>query len=145
MPSGLSMCEAYTNDYPTSYGNVLNLGGEGKGQILVGWSGTAGSQSEPSGLWYRSARDTGNQAFSEWARVYDENNPPPTKDLVYSSTLTVSAKGSPVMVNSLGGQPKIVQIWDSSGELVQGTIKRTSSGFSFTSNQTGTFTYCCIM
>lgn len=81
MPDGLSMSEAYNDNYPTSYGNLLNLGGAGKGQILVGWSGDEGAQSSPSGLWYRSARDTGNQAFSDWCRVYDPNNKPTMADI----------------------------------------------------------------
>ena len=69
MPDGLSMSEAYNDNYPTAYGNLLNLGGAGKGQILVGWSGNEGEQSTPSGLWYRSARDKGTQAFSEWKQA----------------------------------------------------------------------------
>ena len=33
------MSQAYNNGYPTPYGNIINLRGQGDGQILVGWSG----------------------------------------------------------------------------------------------------------
>lgn len=63
---------------------------------------------------------------------------------VKTGSVTVSTRGTAATVN-LGAQPKLVQIWNSSGELVSGTIVRTSTGFKLTSNLTGTFTYCAVM
>lgn len=63
---------------------------------------------------------------------------------VKTGSVTVSTRGTAATV-TLGAQPKLVQIWNSSGELVSGTITRTSTGFKLTSNLTGTFTYCAVM
>lgn len=51
---GLSVYQVYNNGYPTTYGNVLNIGGTGDGQILAGWSsGNNGIER----LYYRNRRD----------------------------------------------------------------------------------------
>lgn len=51
---GLSVYQVYNNGYPTTYGNVLNIGGSGDGQILAGWSGNNNGIER---LYYRNRRD----------------------------------------------------------------------------------------
>jgi len=64
------------NNYPTAYGNLLTLGGEGDGQIYVGWPGTGGTGvnaavSEDS--YIRSRRDVANN-WSPWAKLITSVN-----------------------------------------------------------------------
>ncbi|EOA4938424.1 phage tail protein [Escherichia coli] len=68
--AGLQMYEAYSNGYPTAYGNVLHLKGaaaSGEGELLIGWSGTSGAHAP---VYIRSRRDTTDAAWSEWAQVF---------------------------------------------------------------------------
>ena len=69
---GISMSEAYNNGYPTSYGNVITLKGQGDGQILVGWSGASG---EHAPVYVRSKRDVADANWSGWAQFYTSANP----------------------------------------------------------------------
>ena len=70
--SGLSMSQAYSNGYPTPYGNIINLRGTGDGQILVGWSGTDGAHAP---IYVRSKRDNTSTAnWSPWAELYTTAN-----------------------------------------------------------------------
>lgn len=67
---GIQMYEVYNNGYPTTYGNLLHLGGStaiGEGELLIGWSGTSGAHAP---VYIRSRRDTTDAAWSEWAQVY---------------------------------------------------------------------------
>ena len=64
--SGVSMTRAYSNGYPTSYGNVLNVAGAGSGQLLLGWSG---NDSTTEHLWYRSHRDTSTGGWGTWQKI----------------------------------------------------------------------------
>lgn len=73
--SGLRLYEVYTNGYPVDYGNVLNIGGLGYGELLFQWT----YDSNPGHLYYRSKRDVASQAWSNWVTILDNNN--------YSSTL----------------------------------------------------------
>ena len=73
--SGLRLYEVYNNGYPVNFGNVLNIGGQGYGELLFQWTG----DSNPGHLYYRSKRDTASQAWSNWVTILDNNN--------YSSTL----------------------------------------------------------
>ena len=73
--SGLRLYRVYNNGYPVTYGNVLNIGGSGYGELLFQWTG----DSNPGHLYYRSKRDTASQAWSNWVTILDNNN--------YSSTL----------------------------------------------------------
>lgn len=73
--SGLRLYKVYNNGYPVTYGNVLNIGGSGYGELLFQWTG----DSNPGHLYYRSKRDTASQAWSNWVTILDNNN--------YSSTL----------------------------------------------------------
>lgn len=73
--SGLRLYEVYNNGYPVSFGNVLNIGGRGYGELLFQWT----ADSNPGHLYYRSKRDAASQAWSNWVAILDNNN--------YSSTL----------------------------------------------------------
>lgn len=73
--SGLRLYEVYINGYPVNFGNVLNIGGLGYGELLFQWTG----DSNPGHLYYRSKRDVASQAWSNWVTILDNNN--------YSSTL----------------------------------------------------------
>lgn len=72
---GLRLYEVYHNGYPVNFGNVLNIGGQGYGELLFQWTG----DSNPGHLYYRSKRDVASQAWSNWVTILDNNN--------YSSTL----------------------------------------------------------
>lgn len=72
---GLRLYEVYNNGYPVNFGNVLNIGGHGYGELLFQWTGN----SNPGHLYYRSKRDVASQAWSNWVTILDNNN--------YSSTL----------------------------------------------------------
>lgn len=73
--SGLRLYEVYNNGYPVNFGNVLNIGGQGYGELLFQWTG----DSNPGQLYYRSKRDVASQAWSKWVIILDNDN--------YSSTL----------------------------------------------------------
>lgn len=73
--SGLRLYEVYKNGYPVNFGNVLNIGGQGYGELLFQWTW----DSNPGHLYYRSKRDVASQAWSNWVTILDNNN--------YSSTL----------------------------------------------------------
>lgn len=73
--SGLRLYEVYNNGYPVTFGNVLNIGGLGYGELLFQWT----EDSNPGHLYYRSKRDVASQAWSNWVTILDNNN--------YSSTL----------------------------------------------------------
>lgn len=72
---GLRLYEVYNNGYPVTFGNVLNIGGQGYGELLFQWT----ADSNPGHLYYRSKRDVASQAWSNWVTILDNNN--------YSSTL----------------------------------------------------------
>lgn len=72
---GLRLYEVYDNGYPVNFGNVLNIGGQGYGELLFQWTW----DSNPGHLYYRSKRDVASQAWSNWVTILDNNN--------YSSTL----------------------------------------------------------
>lgn len=73
--SGLRLYRVHNNGYPVTYGNVLNVGGYGYGELLLQWT----RDSSPGHLYYRSKRDVASQAWSNWVTILDNNN--------YSSTL----------------------------------------------------------
>lgn len=72
---GLRLYKVYNNGYPVNFGNVLNIGGQGYGELLFQWTG----DSNPGHLYYRSKRNVASQAWSNWVTILDNNN--------YSSTL----------------------------------------------------------
>lgn len=87
--SGLRLYRVYSNGYPTTYGNLLNIGGAGYGELLLGWTG----DSNPGHLYYRSKRDVASQAWSSWVTVLDSGNYTGTLDARYvtlATTQTIS-------------------------------------------------------
>ncbi|HFG2701829.1 TPA: prophage tail fiber N-terminal domain-containing protein [Escherichia coli] len=74
--AGIQMYEAYSNNYPTSFGNVLHMKGAsaaGEGELLIGWSGTSGAHAP---VFIRSRRDVTDAAWSAWAQLYTSAHPP---------------------------------------------------------------------
>lgn len=67
---GLRLYEVYNNGYPVNFGNVLNIGGLGYGELLFQWTG----DSNPGHLYYRSKIDVASQAWSNWVTILDNNN-----------------------------------------------------------------------
>ena len=83
---GLSMTQAYNNGYPSNYGNVLSMRGQGDGELFIGWSGTSGGQAP---VYVRSKRDTGDANWSEWAQIYTSSL---TTKTVSSGSLTLGTE-----------------------------------------------------
>lgn len=81
---GLMLYEVYNNGYPVTYGNVLNIGGQGYGELLFQWT----ADSNPGHLYYRSKRDAASQAWSNWVTILDNNNYSPTLDGRYVTLAT---------------------------------------------------------
>ncbi|EOO1465057.1 phage tail protein, partial [Escherichia coli] len=78
---GIQMYEAYSNNYPTTYGNVIHLKGaasSGEGELLIGWSGTSGAHAP---VYVRSRRDTTDANWSTWAQLYTTLNKPSAADV----------------------------------------------------------------
>lgn len=69
-PAGISMSEAYSASWPTSYGNVLTLKGGGDTQLFMEWSGsqTSSNNAITSNMYLRSRRDN-LSAWSDFSRV----------------------------------------------------------------------------
>lgn len=68
--SGLRLYQVYSNGYPATYGNLLNIGGLGYGELLCEWKG----DTSPGHLYYRSKRDIAETAWSQWVTVLDSSN-----------------------------------------------------------------------
>ena len=72
--TGLSMYEAYSNGYPSAYGNLIHLGGSsaaGRGELLLGWAGSDGGYAS---VYYRNKRDTSTANWSSWVTLLDSSN-----------------------------------------------------------------------
>lgn len=70
-PSGVNHYGAYNNGYPTTYGNLLHIVGNGGSQLLLGWSGSDGAHAEN---YVRSKRDNDTGAWSPWAKFITDVN-----------------------------------------------------------------------
>lgn len=68
--SGLRLYQVHSNGYPATYGNLLNIGGLGYGELLCEWKG----DTSPGHLYYRSKRDVVETAWSRWVTVLDSSN-----------------------------------------------------------------------
>lgn len=62
--AGISLVEVYNNGYPSTYGNIINVRGQGAGQLLCEWT----SSNATGHLKYRSIRDTISE-WSDWKTV----------------------------------------------------------------------------
>ncbi len=88
--AGIQMYEAYSNNYPTSFGNVLHMKGAsaaGEGELLIGWSGTSGAHAP---VFIRSRRDTSTANWSGWAQVYTTAHKPTAKDVGAAQAFSAS-------------------------------------------------------
>ena len=63
--AGINLYNVYNNGYPTAYGNLIHVRGQGAGQLLAGWSGSAAL----GRLYYRSKRDNSDSGWSNWGTV----------------------------------------------------------------------------
>lgn len=72
--TGLSMYEAYSNGYPSTFGNLIHLGGSsaaGRGELLLGWAGSNGGYAS---VYYRNKRDVSTANWSSWVTLLDSSN-----------------------------------------------------------------------
>lgn len=69
--NGVNMYQVYNNGYPTNYGNLLHVLGQGASELLMEWSGTSGAVAH---LYYRNRRDTSDANWSAWVTVLDSTN-----------------------------------------------------------------------
>jgi hypothetical protein len=117
LTSGLTVGGVYTNGYPTSYGNVLNIGGGGYGQLLIGWSGSTGGTADN---YIRSLRDSavGTNNWSTWAKIITDQN-----YNSYAPTLTGGGANGTWGINITGTAQNANQLigknWNWSGQSGQ--------------------------
>ncbi|HHP3814060.1 TPA: tail fiber protein [Shigella sonnei] len=108
--AGIQMYEAYSNNYPTSFGNVLHMKGAsaaGEGELLIGWSGTDGAHAP---VYVRSRCDTSTANWSGWAQVYTTAHKPTAADVgalpsgggTLSGALTLSMAAPSVQLRGQG-------------------------------------------
>ncbi|WP_410004049.1 tail fiber protein, partial [Escherichia coli] len=108
--AGIQMYEAYSNNYPTSFGNVLHMKGAsaaGEGELLIGWSGTDGAHAP---VYVRSRRDTSTANWSGWAQIYTTAHKPTAADVgalpsgggTLSGALTLSMAAPSVQLRGQG-------------------------------------------
>lgn len=89
--TGIQMYEAYSNGYPTAYGNVMHLKGanaSGEGEILIGWPGTSGAHAP---AYLRSRRDAADANWSEWAQIYTSKDSIPGVNATGNQSTTGNA------------------------------------------------------
>jgi hypothetical protein len=117
LTSGLTVGGVYANGYPTSYGNVLNIGGGGYGQLLIGWSGSTGGTADN---YIRSLRDSavGTNNWSTWAKIITDQN-----YNSYAPTLTGGGANGTWGINITGTAQNANQLigknWNWSGQSGQ--------------------------
>lgn len=105
----LTLRSVYNNGYPTAYGNVITLGGNGGGELLVGWSGSSGAHADN---FVRSRRDVGT-TWSPWAKILTDQN--------FGNTLArVASTGS---YTDLSNKPYIPPRTNSPYDQLQNIVK----------------------
>lgn len=123
--TGIQMYEAYSNGYPTAYGNVIHLKGAssvGEGEILIGWSGTSGAHAP---AYLRSRRDTTDAKWSEWAQIYT------SKDSIPG----VNATGNQNTTGNAASATKLQTARTIGGVSFNGTANINLPGVNTTGNQ----------
>lgn len=123
--TGIQMYEAYSNGYPTAYGNVIHLKGAssvGEGEILIGWSGTSGAHAP---AYLRSRRDTTDAKWSEWAQIYT------SKDSIPG----VNATGNQNTTGNAASATKLQTARAIGGVSFDGTANINLPGVNTTGNQ----------
>ncbi|EON3969472.1 tail fiber protein [Escherichia coli] len=126
--AGIQMYEAYSNSYPTSYGNVLHMKGAsaaGEGELLIGWSGTSGVHAP---AFIRSRRDTTDAAWSDWAQVYTSRDSIPG----------VNATGNQNTTGNAATATKLQTARTIGGVSFDGTANINLPGVNATGNQNTT-------
>ncbi|EFN3825197.1 phage tail protein [Escherichia coli] len=126
--AGIQMYEAYSNSYPTSFGNVLHMKGAraaGEGELLIGWSGTSGAHAP---AFIRSRRDTTNAAWSDWAQVYTSRDSIPG----------VNATGNQNTTGNAATATKLQTARTIGGVSFDGTANINLPGVNATGNQNTT-------
>lgn len=91
--TGLTVNRVYNNGYPTNFGNVISVHGNGSGQILAGWSGTSGAVER---LYYRNKRDQADANWSDWKAIaFTDDKPASVNDIgnAKSTTFAYSKDG----------------------------------------------------
>lgn len=123
--TGIQMYEAYSNGYPTAYGNVMHLKGasaSGEGEILIGWSGTSGAHAP---AYLRSRRDATDAKWSEWAQIYT------SKDSIPG----VNATGNQNTTGNAASATKLQTARTIGGVSFDGTANINLPGVNTTGNQ----------
>ncbi|ADJ19563.1 tail fiber protein [Acinetobacter phage 133] len=90
-PDGFRVVRAYSNGYPAPYGNVLQVGGTGQNEVLLGWSGADGGVAD---TFIRNKRDTASAPWSNWRKVVFEDA---------LNSLTVDKANSLVTARTING------------------------------------------
>ncbi|MBZ4115268.1 phage tail protein [Escherichia fergusonii] len=122
------MYEAYSNNYPTSFGNVLHMKGAsaaGEGELLIGWSGTSGAHAP---VFIRSRRDTVGSEWSAWAQVYTSRDSIPG----------VNATGNQNTTGNAATATKLQTARTIGGVSFDGTANINLPGVNATGNQNTT-------
>ncbi|EHP7413748.1 phage tail protein [Salmonella enterica] len=126
--TGIQMYEAYSNGYPTAYGNVIHLKGAssaGEGEILIGWSGTSGAHAP---AYLRSRRDATDAKWSEWAQIYT------SKDSIPG----VNTTGNQNTTGNAASATKLQTARTIGGVAFDGTANINLPGVNTTGNQSTT-------
>ncbi|WP_410260449.1 phage tail protein [Klebsiella pneumoniae] len=126
--AGIQMYEAYSNNYPTSFGNVLHMKGAsaaGEGELLIGWSGTSGAHAP---VFIRSRRDNTDAAWSAWAQVYTSRDSIPG----------VNATGNQNTTGNAATATKLQTARTIGGVSFDGTANINLPGVNTTGNQNTT-------
>ena len=90
--TGMYTHTVYNNGYPVSYGNVITVGGDGGGQLLLEWSG---ADKGIGHVFYRNRRDC-IDSWSDWRMLAFAN------DNVASATKLATARNFKVNLASTG-------------------------------------------
>lgn len=138
------MQTAYNNGYPTTFGNVLNVNGNGSSQLFLGWEGST----QRGKIFYRSLRDTTSN-WSDWGQIptyetlYDNSSGATgtitltkSKDAfdyleIYTDIGTIKVRAS----NNIANVSEIIYI----DTLYQHYLELKLSGTTITKNYSGNF------
>lgn len=125
--AGLYLTRSYGDTtVPTGYGNILNVVGDGTGQLFMGWSG---NDSISEHLYYRSHRNTSTGGWGKWNTIIDSSN-------IGSQSVSHANTAGSVAWGNVTGRPTIPSVGN-------GTVTITQNGTnkgSFTLNQSGNAT-----
>ena len=102
-PLGLRVYKAYNNGWPTTYGNVISIGGgaSGDSQLVLGWSGSTGGIAS---IYYRNRRDSASNTWSDWRQLAftsDKVATAGTADSAAQVSATGAQKAVAVSVNGI--------------------------------------------